>query len=552
MSRARTPRLTVLVVLISSLLVAPLLAPTALAEISPDIGALNHLTMCFVLLREGAQPASVKSTLMEVDLAALPPEYLDMYRRFTVLADDVQTNYDRIKAQQGVLDQKIEKHEREKSKRQLSALAGAATNAYVTGGLGIGSLLSLLGSGESSVPPDLDQSKLIELKALNRSKMSDFEFDLRLAQGKASAGAGSGAAVTTNSFAEYVKLRGTGVAENYQSLSRLYASNPGIYLLALDLALHEGGARGDLSRAKQIAIDSLSQIPGINVESKARTELLRVALMAALLTGDEEIARHYAPILLERSPNDPVANLAAAGAALDEGTDASEIDRHLDVVERAVGEKRSDRSILIAGMLGIRCHQERDEECMRLAEAGIDAGLGNVVSLRSSPAYERIRMNFPQRFGDLVSFNLQYGIDWEMLDYDRLLITNDSKYAWSNARIGLTYQERVQESQATRQEEEKRKKKKKKGKKSKKKVKAKFYRPLDEYWQFQGTVEPGQTVNLAIGQTTMEKLNRIKVEIRSDQGSKELVFRNRQGRLEVENSKFFPPKADGAAGATQN
>ena len=92
MSRARTPRLTALVFLTSSLLVAPLLTQTALAEISPDIGALNHLTMCFVHLREGAEPASVKSTLMEVDLAALPPEYLDMYRRFTVLTDDVQTN----------------------------------------------------------------------------------------------------------------------------------------------------------------------------------------------------------------------------------------------------------------------------------------------------------------------------------------------------------------------------------------------------------------------------------------------------------------------------
>ena len=205
------------------------------------------------------------------------------------------------------------------SKRQLTALAGAATTAVATGGLGIGSLLSLLSSGGSSVPPDLNQSELVELKAVNRSKMSDFEFDLRIAQGKTSAGRGSGTAVTTNAFAEYVKLRGKGVEANYHSLSGLYASNPAIYLLALDLAIHEGGIRGDLGRTKQIAIEALSQIPEINVESKARTELLRVALTAALLTDDEETARHYTPIPLERSPRDPVANLAAAGAALDDG-----------------------------------------------------------------------------------------------------------------------------------------------------------------------------------------------------------------------------------------
>ncbi len=51
------------------------------------------------------------------------------------------------------------------------------------------------------------------------------------------------------------------------------------------------------------------------------------------------------------------------------------MEKHSVSVEGWLDEDRLDRRLLIAGMLSIRCEQERTDECMRLAEMGVEAGV---------------------------------------------------------------------------------------------------------------------------------------------------------------------------------
>ena len=462
-----------------------LLVITCYSHAEPYADAYNHVVYSFALIKQGVNPSSVRTQFTQnIALEKVPKEFLPLYKKFLGMIDELQINYDNIHKHENAL---AEQSKQLQSQKLMSVVKNGALVADILGGggtitTGITFLSKFVAKGGGSTNL-VSAESLSNYQANNSKLLTDFEFDIRLAKGMAK----SSSAMTLSDAELFVTLEKEYQESNYSKFLELDARIKNFYPIKYNLARLEmlnKNYKGSYERFLE-ALGSLSQVTN---NSDIKKDLLQNLIITGIQTKvpNNIILQHTAE-LEAIAPNDSYVHFVNGVVSLEN----KDLDKGKALLSKAA--ELSDESAFIPLMVfGIQCKLEAYSDCYKSLVKIKELAPEMIEPIRAGEAADSLKVGSPDLYSKVFGISLEWSMEWHLLNYDRLIITNKSPFTWVNVVIGNTMKE-VHADQA--------------------------FRPFQDYWFSYGNIESGQSVAVNVGKTTKTALEYIDVQLKTDQGN---------------------------------
>jgi tetratricopeptide (TPR) repeat protein len=463
--------------------------------------AYNHLTVSFALLRHGIDAADLRSEILSnVDLSGLPSDVQAHYRGLLSLTDKVRAAEQDAERRQAEHDELVRRQREQQDKAFMKTLVGAGVTTLVGGGLGTGSLLSLLFSAPSEGDPAkaARQVAVLQTDQTLIEEISTYEFELSLLRSKLAKAHGFASAelVTPQDVDRYVNLTNRQLSHDDHAgeLQRLVLDAPSLYIAAYELGTSYLSA-GRLEQARRSFQRAAAAVPSVVMHSKLRGSTN--ALLAATLYqegGSLSTAHPYAERALKDDPSNGIAlfvhglALADAGALLDAKQTFERLlalhPQHVQanaIYTLMLAETGAAPAEVVAQLGKAFDHGFTD---VRIAQK-----LKEVASLRTNPELD-----------ELLRMKLEWVGYFQLLAPVRLGLINNSRYGLTNIRIKVLFR-KWENGRASDW----------------------YYDPRSQE-TLVANIKPGERYELDAFSGTLRDTAQVQLELESDQGGRRVTF----------------------------
>ena len=464
------------------------------------VGAYNHLTLSFALVRNGLQIQSIRRDILgNVKLASLSPELQQLYRSLLQICDTALIQQEKVTQVESSLSKQKEQVEMQQNSEMISSLI----TSYTTGNPA--ALLALI---FSDLPSDSEQMQtavntIQAMKTAIAQEVSDFEFQLsleisELIQNKSAL---SKQLITTAQVDEYLDLESNRNRPDVyiSSLELLFQRYPALYFVAYELG-RNAFSNGRFTNAQQYFESTVKNTPSILNRNPIRVD-------AYCFIGD---------ILVEGKEYKKALNQYSKALEEDEGSTHSlrgkffalyHIRRYAEarrMCERYLRIKPDDANNRYnhACLLALT-DAERNLVLEELKRA-FNSGFTDIRHAKSDPDLASVRDT--KQFRELLEMKFDYDVTWNIINADVILLTNRSEFDWTNVTVTVRYLENDSLGWKSIIEQ----------------PGVKKYR-LRRY----------ETLSINAFQSTMVFLKSVELNINTDQGSMRVLFQNNNGQLKV-------------------
>lgn len=469
------------------------------------IGAYNHLTLCFALVRNGLQIQSIRRDILgNVKLASLSPELQQLYRSLLQICDKALAQKEKIEQTENLLKEQREQAQIQENSEMISSLIAT----YATGNPA--ALLSLI---FSDGPNDSGQIQATEntiqaMKSAIAQEVSNFEFELSLERSKLiqSKGTLSKQLITTAQVDEYLDLDSDkSKPEAYiSSLELLFQRNPALYFVGYELG-RSAFSKGRFKNAQKYFEATVKNTPSILHRNPIRVDAY--CFIGDILARDKEYEKalsQYSKALDEDEGN--AHGLRSKLFALYYLKRYAESRRICDRYLRIKPDDASNRYNHACLLALTDADQSFILEELKRA---FNSGFTDIRHAKSDP--DLVSVHELRQFKKLVEMKIEYGVTWNILNADVLLLTNRSEFDWTNVTVDVKYLENDSLGWKTISEQPEARK----------------------YW-----LRKDETLSINAFQSTMGFLKSVEVNINTNQGSKKILFQNNNGQLQSSHVKM--------------
>ena len=294
-------------------------------------------------------------------------------------------------------------------------------------------------------------------------------------------------ALTLKDAEQFVSIEKKYKEDNYSKLLELDARVNGFYPIKYTLAKSEFFQK-NYEKSFSNYSDSLKQLSEVTYNADIKIDILEQLIILGIVIkkGEDEISK-LANDLKVLSPNNTFVHFIAGIKYL---TQKNNIEG-LKSISEAV-KNSNDNTFIPFMAFAIQCQLKSYDSCYESLvkiKQKFPEGLDN---LRGHKAIKLLQDNSPSYYSEIFGLSFSWSMDWHMLNYDRVILTNTSGFKWSNVVAGNTYKE-TKNTQA--------------------------FRPFDDYWFSYGDLTPGKTMAINIGKSTKNILEYIDIQLKSDEGN---------------------------------
>ncbi len=463
------------------------------------IGAYNHLTICFALVRNILQVEFVRRNILgNVNLASLPMETQNSYKSLLQICDKALAQKGKIANLESSVEVMAREAEAEQTTQVLSSLLSTSL-----GNPGV--LLSLIFSGESgdSQQMKVANTRIQELKAMIVQEVSDFEFQLSLARSKLSQANNieQERFITTSDMDEYLEMQlDENAPEKYfSSLNLLYERRPAMYFVAYELGSF-AIQQGRLSNAQRYFDSTVENTPTILNYNPLRVD-------ARCFLGDilvqqtqylDAIELYSIALKEDRGSVHALSGKALALHSLKRYTEAKPLYEAGLRIQPNDPTMHYNYACLLA-LLGIDQNVVLDE-----LKRAFNSGFSDISHAKSDSDLAPVRE--AERFKELTQMRFVYEVDWNMFTPDILLIANQSEFNLTNVIIRVNYLQNDSQGWKT-------------------------------IIRHSGTrkqrLKRGETISLEAFNSTQSSLLSVELIIETEQGSIRVILQNNSGQLKL-------------------
>jgi len=473
-------------------------SPTQIQKSTDEIiGAYNHLTLCFALVRNILDVESVRRDILSnVNFASLPIEVQELYKSLLKICDKASSQRQKITHLESSVEEMKRQADAEQTKQVISVLLSKA--------VGPGVILPLIFSGDPSESQQIKAARdeIQELKAMIAQEVSDFEFQLSLKRSKLSqiSNIEQRRFITTADVEEYLELKfDENAPEEYNSsLTLLYQRSPMLYFVAYELGRFAISQR-QLANAQQYFVSSVENTPAVLKYNPIRVDA-RCFLGDILVQQPDhlEAIEQYSKALEEDGGS--VHALGGKALALHLIGRYAEAKPFYENCLRIQPDNSTTRYnyVCLLALVGTD-HSVVFEELKR----AFNSGFTEIVHAKSDP--DLMSLHESDRFKELVQMKIGYGVNWNALTPDVFHISNLSEFDWTNVVIKVNFLENDSRGWKT---------------------------IIGDSGVRKERLSRSESFSLNAFDSTQNFLISVQLDIRADQGSMNVVFQNNSGQLQ--------------------
>lgn len=464
------------------------------------IGAYNHLTLCFALVRNGLQIESIRRDILgNVKLASLSPELQQLYRSLLQICDKALAQQEKVAQAESSLNEQEKQAEMQRDSEMISSLI----SSYATG-----SPAALLALIFSDVPNDSEQMQAAKdmirtMKTAIAHEVSDFEFQLSLERSKLiqNKSAQSKQLITTAQVDEYLDLESNqNQPEAYNtSLELIFQRNPAMYFVAYELG-RSAFSKGQFTNARKYFEATVKNTPTI-----LNRNLIRVD--AYCFIGDIHVhGKEYEEALIQYSKALEEDEGSAHGLrgkffALYHLKKYAEA-RHM--CERYLRIKPNDATNRYNHACLLALTNAEHNFVLEELKRAFNSGFTDIRHAKSDP--DLASVSETKRFKKLLEMKIDYGVTWNIINADVILLTNRSEFDLTNVIINARYLETYSQD----------------------------WKSIIEQSGFKRVrLRKDETLSINAFNSTKDFLKSVELTIHTNQGSKKALFQNNNGRLQM-------------------
>jgi hypothetical protein len=438
----------------------------------------------FSLIKQGINPNAVKLSFTEnIALEKVPEEFLPLYKKFLTLTDELQLNFELIQKDESALVEQAKTAQ----KQQLVSLAktGAMALDLIGAGGAASSSLTFLstfiskGSNGSFVSPE----SIKEYRRQNKGILTDFEFSLRLAR-KYSPNTDT---LTLKDAEQFVAIEKEYKLDNYSKLLELDARVKGFYPIKYNLGKLELFQK-KFEKSYNSFLASIQQLSEVTYNSEIKIDILEQLIITSIkLNKGKDTITNYSDKLAVISPNNPYVHLISGMKYLEQ----KNRDKALEIFSVANNESKG-KPFISHMIFTIQCKLEAWDDCYKSLLNIKETTPNSLNELRENEAVIALKEKSPNLYTDLFGLSFTWAMDWHLINYDRIILTNTSAFKWTTIVAGSTYKESHD---------------------------AKVFRPFKDYWYSYGDLEAGKTIAINLTKSTKNALEYVDIHLKTDQGN---------------------------------
>ena len=468
--------------------------------------AYNHLVYNFALIKQGINPSIVKSSFTKnIALEKVPNEFLPIYKEFLGLTDQLQFNFETIQKHESALAEQTKREQQE----QIMSLAkkGAMAADLLGAGGAASSGLSFLSQfiyEDNTASTIITPESLREYRLNNQKTLSDFEFSLRLARKYSS----NSDTLTLKDAELFVAIEKSYKTDSYSKLLELDARVKSFYPVKYNLAKLEL-AQKNIESSYNNFLASFEQLSEVTYNSEIKIDILEHLILTSIQLKKEEIATDHANMLATISPNNSFVHLIAGLKYLDQNKQADALHSLSEANKLSTG-----KPFIPLMTFAIQCQLKAFSDCHKSLLNIKTSVPSSLNSLRDKEVIIALQNSAPDLYTDIFGLSFSWAIDWHMINYDRLILTNTSAFKWTNIIAGSSYKESHS---------------------------AQTFRPFENYWYSYGDLDDGKAIAINLTKSTKAALEYVDVQLKTDQGNISFRLQNLGGG----KMKYLPLKNTG-------
>lgn len=482
------------------------LSSFVLADFKSD--SYNHLAYNYALIKQGISPSTVKQSFTEnIALENVPEEFLPIYKEFIELTDQLQFNFSEIQKHESALIQNSKQQQQQEllSLAQKGAMALDIMGAGGTATTGV-TFLSKFISGKSQSNALVSRESLQKYQFASKKLLTEFEFKLRLAR-KLSPNTET---LTLKDAEQFVQIEREQPSDSYSSLLELDSRVRGFYPISYSLGLTELENK-NFEKAYNNFQKSINQLSEVTYNSEIKASILESLIITSVqLKKSEQVITAFSDELARISPNNGFVHLVSAVKY------ASQRNKEKTQESFALASKYGkENAFVLITAFTVQCQIGAFDDCYQSLKSLKDLNPIRFDELRKNKAAQMLKENRANLYNSLFGLSFSWAMDWHMMNYDRLILTNTSGFTWTNIVAGNTYKESHSQQ---------------------------AFRPFEEYWYSYGNLEAGKAIAINLTKSTKNALEYVDVQLKTDQGTMSFRLQN----LGNGQMKFIQQENDGA------